>query len=99
MNATILRPWHILGPGQRWLYALLPMYWLMELLPPTRAGGRRLVLVTLKQMMCALVNAVENPSRGVRIVEVPEIPIPATRTPTWAIRSPVLANRALLIPK
>jgi uncharacterized protein YbjT (DUF2867 family) len=73
MNATILRPWYILGPGHRWPYALLPMYWLMELLPSTRAGARRLGLVTLEQMVSALVNAVENPSRGVRIVEVPEI--------------------------
>ena len=72
MNATILRPWYILGPGHRWPYALLPMYWLMELLPPTRAGAR-LGLVTLEQMIRALVHAVENPCRGVRIVEVPEI--------------------------
>jgi uncharacterized protein YbjT (DUF2867 family) len=73
MNATILRPWYILGPEHRWPYALLPMYWLMELLPSTRAGARRLGLVTLEQMIRALVHAVENPGRGVRIVEVPEI--------------------------
>jgi len=73
MNATILRPWYILGPGHRWPYALLPMYWFLELLPPTRAGARRLGLVTLEQMTHALVGAVESPSRGVRIVEVPEI--------------------------
>jgi uncharacterized protein YbjT (DUF2867 family) len=42
MNATIVRPWYVLGPGHRWPYALLPMYWLMELLPPTREGARRL---------------------------------------------------------
>jgi uncharacterized protein YbjT (DUF2867 family) len=73
MNATILRPWYILGPGHRWPYALLPMYWLMELVPPMRSGARRLGLVTLEQMIRALVHAVENPCRGVRIVEVPEI--------------------------
>ena len=73
MNATILRPWYVLGPGHRWPYALLPMYWLMERLPSTREGARRLGLVTLAQMKWALVDAVENPSRGVRIVEVPEI--------------------------
>jgi uncharacterized protein YbjT (DUF2867 family) len=39
MNATILRPWYVLGPGHRWPYALLPMYWLMELLPATREGA------------------------------------------------------------
>ncbi len=73
MNATILRPWYVLGPGHRWPYALLPMYWLMELFPPTREGARRLGLVTLEQMKRALVHAVENPCRGLRIVEVPEI--------------------------
>jgi uncharacterized protein YbjT (DUF2867 family) len=73
MRATILRPWYVLGPGHRWPYALLPMYWLMQLLPPAREGARRLGLVTLEQMTRALVHAVENPGRGVRIVEVPEI--------------------------
>ena len=73
MNATILRPWYVLGPGHRWPYALLPIYRLMELLPATRDGARRLGLVTLEQMICALVDAIEHPSRGVRIVEVLEI--------------------------
>ena len=73
MNATILRPWYVLGPGHRWPYLLLPIYKVMELLPPTRAGAIRLGLVTLDQMTHALLHAVENPSSGVRIVEVPEI--------------------------
>jgi uncharacterized protein YbjT (DUF2867 family) len=34
LNATILRPWYVLGPGHRWPYALLPVYWLMERFPP-----------------------------------------------------------------
>jgi len=73
MNATILRPWYVLGPGHRWPYALLPMYWLAERLPSTRDGARRLGLVTLDQMKWALVDAVEHPPRSLRIVEVPEI--------------------------
>ncbi len=73
MKATILRPWYILGPGHRWPYALLPMYWVMEQIPPTRESAQRLGLVTLEQMTRALVGAVENPPHGVRIVEVPEI--------------------------
>ncbi|HEY1253072.1 MAG TPA: NAD(P)H-binding protein [Thermoanaerobaculia bacterium] len=75
--ATILRPWYVLGPGHRWPYALLPFYWILERLPPTRAGARRLGLVTLAQMVRALVAAVESespPAAGPpRIVEVPEI--------------------------
>ena len=73
MNATILRPWYVLGPGHRWPYALLPFYKFMELLPATREGATRLGLVTLDQMIRALLSAVENPPNGVRIVQVHEI--------------------------
>ena len=73
MRATILRPWYVLGPGHRWPYFLIPIYKLMELLPSTREGATRLGLVTLAQMVRALVEAVETPSHGVRVVEVPEI--------------------------
>jgi uncharacterized protein YbjT (DUF2867 family) len=73
MNASIRRPWYVLGPGHRWPYLLLPIYALMELLPTTRNGARRLGLVTLEQMTHALVEAIENPARGVCVVEVPEI--------------------------
>jgi uncharacterized protein YbjT (DUF2867 family) len=73
LNATILRPWYVLGPGHWWPYLLLPMYKLAELLPATRDGARRLGLVTLEQMTSALTDAVENPVTGIRVVRVPEI--------------------------
>jgi nucleoside-diphosphate-sugar epimerase len=73
MNATILRPWYVLGPGHRWPYLLLPAYKLMELLPSTREGATRLGLVTLEQMVGALIDTVEAPARGVRVVEVSQI--------------------------
>ncbi len=73
MNATIVRPWYVLGPGHRWPYFLLPMYWLCERIPATREGARRLGLVTLEQMVRTLVSAVENPSIGARFIEVPQI--------------------------
>jgi uncharacterized protein YbjT (DUF2867 family) len=73
MTSTILRPWYVLGPNHRWPYLLLPAYWICELLPPTRAGARRLGLVTLNQMLSALVHAVENPPKEIRILEVPDI--------------------------
>lgn len=71
--ATFLRPWYVLGPGHRWAYALIPVYWLLERLPGTREGARRLGLITLDQMIAALIAAVERPAEGVRVVEVPEI--------------------------
>jgi uncharacterized protein YbjT (DUF2867 family) len=73
LDATILRPWYVLGPGHRWPYVLTPLYWLAERLPSARDGARRLGLVTIDQMVAALVRAVEQPARGVRIVDVPAI--------------------------
>lgn len=85
LQATILRPWYVLGPGHRWPYALIPGYWLMEQFPSTRDGALRLGLVTLEQMLQALVGAVENPCVGVRILGVPEI-----RRGTFDIASPAV---------
>jgi uncharacterized protein YbjT (DUF2867 family) len=73
LKATILRPWYVLGPGHYWPYLLLPAYKLMELLPSTRDGARRLGLVTLEQMVTAMADAVEDPCTGVRVWGVPEI--------------------------
>lgn len=73
MNATILRPWYVLGPGHRWPYLLLPFYWVAEQLPMTKDGARRLGLVTVRQMMAALLAAVEHVPQGVRMVDVPAI--------------------------
>ncbi len=73
LNATILRPWYVLGPGHRWPYALLPFYKLCEWLPFTRAAALRLGLVTIDQLILALVEAVESPAQGTRVVGVPEI--------------------------
>ena len=73
MNATILRPWYVLGPGRRWPVLLKPMYWLMERIPSTRESAQRLGLVTLEQMVGALVRSVESPVQGVRVLGVPEI--------------------------
>jgi uncharacterized protein YbjT (DUF2867 family) len=73
LSTTILRPWYVLGPGHRWPYLLVPMYTLAKLIPSTRDGARRLGLVTLEQMTSALVNAVENPAQGERVMGVPEI--------------------------
>lgn len=73
MNATILRPWYVLGPGHWWPYAVAPFYWICERLPATREGAQRLGLVTLQQMVAALLQAVESPVTGTRVLEVPQI--------------------------
>jgi uncharacterized protein YbjT (DUF2867 family) len=71
--ATIFRPWYVLGPGHRWPYLLVPFYAIFTLLPPTREGARRLGLVTLAQMVRALVASIERGPEGVRIFDVPGI--------------------------
>jgi hypothetical protein len=63
-----------LGPGHRWPLALVPAYWLLERIPATRESARRLGLVTLAQMVAALVRAVEEgPPVGPRVLDVAAI--------------------------
>jgi uncharacterized protein YbjT (DUF2867 family) len=75
LTATVLRPWYVLGPGHWWPIALIPFYTLFEMVPSTRRTARRLGLVTIGQMVRALVNAVEQPpDRGaIRVLEVPDV--------------------------
>jgi uncharacterized protein YbjT (DUF2867 family) len=73
LDATFLRPWYVLGPGHRWPVALLPAYWVAARIRRFRETAERLGLVSLEQMVAALVAAVEDPPAGVRVVEVPAI--------------------------
>jgi len=75
LTATILRPWYVLGPGHRWPYLLVPLYAIARLIPSKRDSAQRLGLVTLQQMVNALVRAVENPPPAgqIRVIEVPQI--------------------------
>jgi uncharacterized protein YbjT (DUF2867 family) len=74
IRATILRPWYVLGPGHRWPYLLVPVYAVLGRLPSTRDGAERLGLVTRREMIAALVAAVEAPAGdGLRIMSVPDI--------------------------
>ena len=73
LTRTVLRPWYVLGPGHRWPHLLVPAYWFLERLGSTRAAAQRLGLVTLPQMIAALVDAVEHPPARQRLVEVPDI--------------------------
>lgn len=70
---TILRPWYVLGPGHWWPYALLPLYKVFEMVPAKREVALRLGLVTHRQMIAALVRAIEDGPDGARVIEVPEI--------------------------
>lgn len=73
INATFVRPWYVFGPGHRWPYAILPIYWILEKIPATTESAQRLGLITIDQMLTALVWAVENPPTGTRVLDVPRI--------------------------
>lgn len=73
LNATFLRPWYVLGPGHRWAYLLVPLYWYWERRPALRETALRLGLVKLEEMIAALVEAVEHPPRGIRVMDVSAI--------------------------
>jgi hypothetical protein len=46
---------------------------MLECLPATAASARRLGLVTIEQMIAALMWTIEHPADGVRIIDVPGI--------------------------
>ena len=74
LKATILRPWYVLGPGHWWPIALLPFYAIAALVPSMRDGARRTGLVTINQIVRALVAAVEaGPPSEARILDVTAI--------------------------
>ena len=75
LTATIVRPWYVLGPGHWWPKALVPLYKLFEAFPPTRATAQRLGLITIDQMVTAIVQSADKPppTGQQRIVEVPAI--------------------------
>jgi uncharacterized protein YbjT (DUF2867 family) len=73
MRATFVRPWYVLGPGHRWVYAILPLYWLWMLAPKSRETARRLYPVKLANVVRAIADAVDHPPDGVRVIEAGEL--------------------------
>jgi uncharacterized protein YbjT (DUF2867 family) len=80
--ATILRPWYVLGPGHRWPYALKPAYRLMELIPATRGTALRCGLLTLDELVRALIWAVDHAPKSTQILDVPAMRLCATEAET-----------------
>lgn len=70
---TFIRPWYVLGQGHWWPVFLWPLYKVLEIIPSTRAKALDLGLVTLPQMLRALMAAVENPPETEKILNVPDI--------------------------
>ena len=74
IRAAFIRPWYIVGPGHYWPLVLQPLFRLMEYIPATAEKAKALALVSLRKMLLALQQAVNNPPNGpLRIIEIPEI--------------------------
>ncbi|MBD0350749.1 MAG: NAD(P)H-binding protein [Flavisolibacter sp.] len=73
LYCTFLRPWYILGPGHWWPILLLPLYGIAELVPSWRQKARARALVTIHQMIAALIIAVEHNPQPLHIMEIRDI--------------------------
>lgn len=73
LNCTFIRPWYVVGPGHFWPILLLPLYGLAEIIPPLRQKARSMSLVTIRQMLRTLVNAVETNPLPIRVIEIKNI--------------------------
>jgi uncharacterized protein YbjT (DUF2867 family) len=72
--ATFIRPWYVAGPGHYWPLLFLPVFKILEWIPSTAQKAKALRLVSLKQMLNALLYAVEHaPGKEARIIEIEQI--------------------------
>ena len=73
MNATIFRPWYVIGPGHYWPLVFLPVFKLLEWIPATEKKAKLTAFVSINQLISAITFAVEHPPSGSHIVSVPSI--------------------------
>jgi uncharacterized protein YbjT (DUF2867 family) len=73
LNCTFLRPWYVLGPGHWWPLLFFPLYGIAEMIPAWRVRARQRALVTIQQMLNALVQAVEAVPEPLREMEIRDI--------------------------
>jgi uncharacterized protein YbjT (DUF2867 family) len=73
LNCTFIRPWYVLGPGHWWPVMLLPFYLLANMVQSWKQKAAGMALVTLRQMLAALVNAIEAAPQQQTIIEIAAI--------------------------
>ena len=72
--ATFIRPWYVVGPAHYWPLLFLPFFKILEWIPSTSQKAKALRLVSLNQIMHALLYAVEYQlGAGVNIIEIEAI--------------------------
>ena len=84
LRATFVRPWYVLGPGHRWPYLILPLYWAWMLSPSTRETANRLYPTRLRELVRSIVDAVETPPADVRIIDAQQMRSRKTSIPLAA---------------
>ena len=72
--ATFIRPQYVAGPQHYWPRLFQPLFTILEWIPATSQKAKALRLVSLKQMLHALLYAIENiPTQGLHIIEIDAI--------------------------
>ncbi len=79
LSHTFIRPWYVLGPGHWWPILFLPLYTILRWLPATRKKATALGLVTIRQMLSALLASIEYPESTGTIMDVEAIKIKKRR--------------------
>lgn len=72
-NTTFVRPFYVLGPGHRWPLLLIPLFQMASLSKSGKEKVQRLGLVWIGQMINCLINVIEHPATGIRVIEVADI--------------------------
>lgn len=72
-NCTFIRPWYVIGPAHWWPLLLLPVYAVAEIVPAWRQKARSVALVTIRQMITTLIQAVEATPLPHNIIEIKQI--------------------------
>jgi len=73
LSATFIRPWYVVGPKHYWPLFFQPLFKILEIIPATSQKAKALRLVYLQQMLKALMFAIENPVKGIRVFEIADI--------------------------
>ena len=71
--ATFIRPWYVIGPGHYWPLLFQPLFKILEWIPSTAAKAKARRVIYLRQMLNALVDAVENEATDINIIEVNDL--------------------------
>jgi uncharacterized protein YbjT (DUF2867 family) len=72
-NTLFVRPWYVVGPGHYWPLLLTPIYKILSWLPFTQRKANALALVTINQLIAAMVDSIEKPAKGHYTLEISEI--------------------------